>query len=228
MKRAFIILPPLQYASPSGPRLPFACQCQRRYSDSKKDDSSDANRNAARAQMDEAKRLAREASKQKAPPFDNFGPVYRPTYVPDDPETTDPLKRATKVLKYQGLELWDMLRGRSPGAAWREARIFPQFCDTLIVGGGIMGSIVAYYLKEKIPEALNIVVVEKDPTYQHAASTNSMGTIRVQFSQPENVKAALFGAEFLRTMKEKLNLYGRLLVWYLELNLLGPRPWVYC
>ncbi|GAV06084.1 hypothetical protein RvY_16119 [Ramazzottius varieornatus] len=205
MKKAFCVLPSFQNTSP---RLRLVCRCQRWYSDDSKKDDTGASRDAARAQMDEAKRLAKESSKQKAPKFDDFGPIYRPTYVPDDPLTADPTKRAIKVLKHQGWELWDAIRGRSPGPGWREARIFPQFCDTLIIGGGIMGSVVAYYLKEKIPEALNIVVVEKDPTYQHAASTNSMGTIRVQFSQPENVKAALYGAEFLRTMKEKLNVYA--------------------
>ena len=61
-------------------------------------------------------------------------------------------------------------------------------------------------MKAILPEALTIVVVEKDPLYKDAASTNSMGTIRVQFSDEQNVRNALFGAEFLRTMKEKLNI----------------------
>lgn len=41
-------------------------------------------------------------------------------------------------------------------------RIFPSHCDILIVGGGIMGTSIAYHLKERALQGLNIVVVEQD------------------------------------------------------------------
>lgn len=42
---------------------------------------------------------------------------------------------------------------------------FPRHCDVVIIGGGAMGSSIAYWLKEKSgKEGLDIVVIEKDPT----------------------------------------------------------------
>lgn len=41
---------------------------------------------------------------------------------------------------------------------------FQTHCDVLVIGGGGLGSSVAYWLKEKARDGLNVVVVEKDET----------------------------------------------------------------
>lgn len=41
---------------------------------------------------------------------------------------------------------------------------FQTHCDVLIIGGGGVGSSIAYWLKEKARDGLNVVVVEKDDT----------------------------------------------------------------
>ena len=63
---------------------------------------------------------------------------------------------------------------------------------TLIIGGGIVGSCTAYFLAEHG----EVVVLEKDPTYQFASTTLSAASIRTQFSLPQNVRMSLFGASF--------------------------------
>lgn len=81
---------------------------------------------------------------------------------------------------------------------------FQSHCDILVIGGGAMGSSVAYWLKKKAREGLNVVVIEKDPTYATASTPLSVGGLRQQFSIEENVLMSLYGAEFLRTIKEEL------------------------
>ena len=61
-----------------------------------------------------------------------------------------------------------------------------EIYDIIIVGGGIMGSSTAFYLK-RADQRLKIAVVEPDPTYARASSTLSLGNARIQFSMKENV-----------------------------------------
>ncbi|MFH1766409.1 MAG: FAD-binding oxidoreductase [Gemmatimonadota bacterium] len=81
--------------------------------------------------------------------------------------------------------------------------------DVLIVGGGVIGSSVAYFLSNH-PEGrkLRIGVVEPDPTYATSSTALSVGGIRQQFSTPENIRLSLFSAEFFRHAKEALAVQG--------------------
>lgn len=42
--------------------------------------------------------------------------------------------------------------------------IWPGHCDVLVIGGGAVGSSIAYHLKENGTDGVNVVVLEKDPT----------------------------------------------------------------
>lgn len=76
---------------------------------------------------------------------------------------------------------------------------------TVVSGGGIVGSCVAYFLAGHG----DVIVVEKDPTYQFAATTLSAASFRTQFSLPLNVRMSLFGAAFLEAMAERISLVRR-------------------
>jgi glycine/D-amino acid oxidase-like deaminating enzyme len=76
---------------------------------------------------------------------------------------------------------------------------------TIIIGGGIIGSCAAYFLAGHA----EVVVLEKDPTYQYASTTLSAASIRTQFSLPLNVRMSLFGAAFLEALAEPVGLVRR-------------------
>lgn len=46
----------------------------------------------------------------------------------------------------------------------REGYIFPSHVDVCVIGGGAIGSSIAYFLKEKVRNGLRVAVVEKDST----------------------------------------------------------------
>lgn len=87
--------------------------------------------------------------------------------------------------------------------------MFPHHCDIVIIGGGIMGCSIAYWLKKRSPTGLNIVVVERDPTYSRSSTVLSVGGLRQQFSLAENIEMSLFGADFLRESKQLLSIDGK-------------------
>ncbi|CRK94290.1 CLUMA_CG007805, isoform A, partial [Clunio marinus] len=82
--------------------------------------------------------------------------------------------------------------------------MFQTHCDVLVIGGGGIGSSIAYWLKKRAAEGLNVVVVEKDPTYKEASTPLSLGGLRQQFSLEENIQMSLYGSDFIRNIKEHL------------------------
>jgi len=56
-----------------------------------------------------------------------------------------------------------------------------------IIGGGIMGSSIAYHLG-RAGMARDITVIEPDPTYELAATPRAVGGVRRLFGNRENVE----------------------------------------
>lgn len=78
-----------------------------------------------------------------------------------------------------------------------------QSCDVAIVGGGVIGSAIAYFLLGPMGFPGRVIVVEKDPTYADAATSRSAGGIRQQFSTPENIALSRFALETIRGLKAR-------------------------
>ncbi len=75
--------------------------------------------------------------------------------------------------------------------------------DVAIIGGGIMGSALAYWLTRLQP-GMEVRVLERDPTYRAASSALSAASIRQQFSTAVNVRISQASIEFLRSAGEQL------------------------
>jgi FAD-dependent oxidoreductase domain-containing protein 1 len=80
--------------------------------------------------------------------------------------------------------------------------------DVVIVGGGVMGSSAAYWLAAHPGFSGSILIIERDPSYKNATTALSLGSIRQQFSTPENVQMSLFGAQFLAAIGDYLAIDG--------------------
>ena len=79
----------------------------------------------------------------------------------------------------------------------------------VVIGGGVMGSALAYWLTRLEP-SLSVTVVERDPTYQHASSALSAASIRQQFSTPVNIRVSQASIAFLRHAAVELAVDGDL------------------
>ncbi|MEM8645183.1 MAG: FAD-dependent oxidoreductase, partial [Pseudomonadota bacterium] len=77
--------------------------------------------------------------------------------------------------------------------------------DILIIGGGIVGSSIAYFLA-RAGGAGKITVIEPDPTYEHAATPAANGGIRQLFSLSENIQMAQYGLEFFADFHNEMKL----------------------
>jgi FAD-dependent oxidoreductase domain-containing protein 1 len=74
--------------------------------------------------------------------------------------------------------------------------------DVVIVGGAVVGSATAHYLR-KLGFAGSVAIVEKDVSYKQSCTALSLGGLRQQFSTPENIALSLFGLGLLRNLKQE-------------------------
>lgn len=82
----------------------------------------------------------------------------------DGPKDTDspiyPALRVWRMLKNDMTFLRQVVDGEVPDN--KLPYHFPSHCDILVVGGGVIGSSIAYWLKQRALSGLSVVVVEKD------------------------------------------------------------------
>lgn len=79
--------------------------------------------------------------------------------------------------------------------------------DIVIIGGGIVGSSIAYHLT-RTGRAGTVTVVEPDPTYEFASTPRGSGGVRQLFSLPENVALSRYSLEFYKAFPETMAVDG--------------------
>ncbi len=74
----------------------------------------------------------------------------------------------------------------------------------VIIGGGIVGSSIAYHLCCGQHTTTAVTVIERDPSYRRASSYLAMGGIRQQFSSATNIRFAQHGIDFYKGLDDRL------------------------
>lgn len=83
-----------------------------------------------------------------------------------------------------------------------------QKYDIAIIGGGIIGSSIAYHLLKESPN-ISVCVIEPDSTYEYASALRSSGGCRVQFTCPENIEMSLYSLERIKNFETEMTSNGR-------------------
>jgi FAD-dependent oxidoreductase domain-containing protein 1 len=84
----------------------------------------------------------------------------------------------------------------------------PGRADVAIIGGGVIGSSVAYHLLSGGYPG-RVLVVERDPAYRRASSRLAFGGVRQQFCREINVRMAQMSVAFYERFDEAMAVDGR-------------------
>ena len=75
-----------------------------------------------------------------------------------------------------------------------------QTADVVIIGGGIVGSSIAYHLTAA--GCKNVLIIERETAQGKGSTGKSMGGVRAQFSTPVNIQMSLYSIPFYAEFDE--------------------------
>src|SRR5580658_8965974 len=78
-----------------------------------------------------------------------------------------------------------------------------QTADVVIVGGGIVGSSIAYHLTAN--GCRSVLIIERESAQGKGSTGKSMGGVRAQFSTPVSIQMSLYSIPFYATFEERLS-----------------------
>ena len=74
--------------------------------------------------------------------------------------------------------------------------------DVVLIGGGIVGSSIAYHLVAA--GCKNVLVIERETAQGKGSTGKSMGGVRAQFSTPVNIQMSLYSIPFYASFEDRL------------------------
>ncbi|HXA86273.1 MAG TPA: FAD-dependent oxidoreductase, partial [Candidatus Dormibacteraeota bacterium] len=75
-----------------------------------------------------------------------------------------------------------------------------QTAEVIIIGGGIVGSSIAWHLTQA--GCKNVLVIERESSQGKGSTGKSMGGVRAQFSTPVNIQMSLYSIPFYARFEE--------------------------
>ena len=85
---------------------------------------------------------------------------------------------------------------------WGAENAVMKTADVVIIGGGIVGSTIAYHLTAA--GCRNLLVIERESAQGKGSTGKSMGGVRAQFSTPANIQLSLYSIPFYASFDERL------------------------
>jgi len=73
--------------------------------------------------------------------------------------------------------------------------------DVAIIGGGMIGASVAWWLARDPAFTGSVTVIERDPSYAFASTTHTNSCLRQQFGTEINIRISQFAAGFIRAFR---------------------------
>jgi len=77
-----------------------------------------------------------------------------------------------------------------------------QTADVVVIGGGIVGSSIAWHLTDA--GCKNVLVIERESSQGKGSTGKSMGGVRAQFSTPVNIEMSLYSIPFYARFDERV------------------------
>src|SRR6202162_2927686 len=74
--------------------------------------------------------------------------------------------------------------------------------DVVLIGGGIVGSSIAYHLVAA--GCKNVLAIERENALGDGSTGKSMGGVRAQLSTPVNIQMSLYSIPFYASFEERL------------------------
>jgi sarcosine oxidase subunit beta len=75
-----------------------------------------------------------------------------------------------------------------------------ETADVVIIGGGIVGSSVAYHLAES--GCANVLIIEREDKQGLGSTSRSMGGVRAQFTTPINIQMSIYSIDLFSRFEE--------------------------
>jgi sarcosine oxidase subunit beta len=75
-----------------------------------------------------------------------------------------------------------------------------ETADVVIIGGGIVGSSIAYHLTNA--GCTDVLIVEREPQQGMGSTAKSMGGVRAQFATPINIRMSLYSIDLFSRFEE--------------------------
>ncbi|HKE03641.1 MAG TPA: FAD-dependent oxidoreductase, partial [Blastocatellia bacterium] len=75
-----------------------------------------------------------------------------------------------------------------------------ETADVVIIGGGIVGSSIAYHLAES--GCTDVLIIEREEKQGLGSTSKSMGGVRAQFATPINIQMSLYSIDLFSRFEE--------------------------